>query len=150
MTVLAPLEGLKLDLAAVRDLLPLDWSAGRDLNPRLYGFAGRSLGPLGHRRRDSQRTASSLGADPVRAARRPSTSRRADACAGALPRRSRRRSVPPARCGQWRLVRAATAAVTEAAPASRRQATTALTVVPVRTTSSTTTMWRPAADSLAL
>ena len=26
------------------------WSAGRDLNPRLYGFAGRSLGPLGHRR----------------------------------------------------------------------------------------------------
>ena len=25
-------------------------SAGRDLNPRLYGFAGRSLGPLGHRR----------------------------------------------------------------------------------------------------
>ena len=32
------------------------WSAGRDLNPRLYGFAGRSLGPLGHRRRDSQRT----------------------------------------------------------------------------------------------
>ena len=27
-----------------------EWSAGRDLNPRLYGFAGRSLGPLGHRR----------------------------------------------------------------------------------------------------
>ena len=25
-------------------------SARRDLNPRLYGFAGRSLGPLGHRR----------------------------------------------------------------------------------------------------
>ena len=25
-------------------------SVGRDLNPRLYGFAGRSLGPLGHRR----------------------------------------------------------------------------------------------------
>lgn len=25
-------------------------SAGRDLNPRLYGFAGHSLGPLGHRR----------------------------------------------------------------------------------------------------
>ena len=24
-------------------------STGRDLNPRLYGFAGRSLGPLGHR-----------------------------------------------------------------------------------------------------
>ena len=30
-------------------------SAGRDLNPRLYGFAGRSLGPLGHRRQRGNR-----------------------------------------------------------------------------------------------
>ena len=29
-------------------------SAGRDLNPRLYGFAGRSLGPLGHRRQQRE------------------------------------------------------------------------------------------------
>ncbi len=139
MTVLAPLERLKLGLAAVRDLLPLDWSAGRDLNPRLYGFAGRSLGPLGHRRRDSQRTASSHGGGP--GASGPAAPD--DAFAGGYGRCLRR-------CGQWCLVRAATAAVTEAAPASRRQATTALTVVPVSTTSSTTTMWRPAADSLAL
>ncbi len=35
------------------------WSAGRDLNPRLYGFAGRSLGPLGHRRMAAYRSACS-------------------------------------------------------------------------------------------
>ena len=112
MTVLVPSEGLKLDLAAVRDLLPLDWSAGRDLNPRLYGFAGRSLGPLGHRRREPQRTGDGPRDGPGNASGRPQRS----------------------------LVRAATAAVTEAAPASCRQAATALSVVPVRTTSSTTTM----------
>ena len=94
------------------------WSAGRDLNPRLYGFAGRSLGPLGHRRRDSQRT----GDGPSDGAGRPQPS----------------------------LVRAATAAVTEVAPASRRQATTALSVVPVNTTSSTTTAWRPPTGSPTL
>ena len=40
------------------------WSAGRDLNPRLYGFAGRSLGPLGHRRREPQRTGGKLRGGP--------------------------------------------------------------------------------------
>ena len=40
------------------------WSAGRDLNPRLYGFAGRSLGPLGHRRREPQRTGAKLRGGP--------------------------------------------------------------------------------------
>ena len=62
------------------------------------------------------------------------------------------RSVPAAAQGrsQRSLVRAATAAVTEAAPASRRQVATAFSVVPVSTTSSTTTTWRPATGSRAL
>ena len=48
------------------------WSAGRDLNPRLYGFAGRSLGPLGHRRGEPQRTGDKPRGRPGASGRRPS------------------------------------------------------------------------------
>ena len=58
-------RGITRSINSLAHNSPLGWrleigSAGRDLNPRLYGFAGRSLGPLGHRRRDSQRTGGRL------------------------------------------------------------------------------------------